>query len=85
MSGVILGRPGRLDSHKWLMTWVNAGAPLSLSRSFRFGPAIAEEANRWLTIAQAPIRLTDTDTIPSEVGEVTEPEVMLCRPTSAPW
>jgi hypothetical protein len=55
------------------------GTPLTLSRSFRFGPAIAEEANRWLTIAQAPLRLTGTDTIPSEVGEATEPEAVLCR------
>ncbi|MEE1943019.1 UvrD-helicase domain-containing protein [Streptomyces sp. TRM 70361] len=55
------------------------GTLLTLSRSFRFGPALAQEANRWLTIAQAPIRLTGTDTIPSEICEVEEPEAVLCR------
>ncbi|CAL9329204.1 ATP-dependent DNA helicase Rep [Streptomyces sp. enrichment culture] len=55
------------------------GTPLTLSRSFRFGPQLATEANRWLTIADAPIRLTGTDTIPTEVGEVDEPEAVLCR------
>ncbi|MGW5677909.1 UvrD-helicase domain-containing protein [Streptomyces sp. NPDC003860] len=56
-----------------------AGTPLTLSQSFRFGPALAHEANRWLTIADAPIRLMGTPTIPTEVGPVTEPEVVLCR------
>ncbi|WP_093852026.1 UvrD-helicase domain-containing protein [Streptomyces pini] len=55
------------------------GTPLTLSRSFRFGPAIAAEANRWLQIAETPIRLTGTEEIPSEVGEVPEPEAVLCR------
>jgi len=33
------------------------GTALALSRSFRFGPRLAHEANRWLAIADAPIRL----------------------------
>ena len=55
------------------------GTPLTLSRSFRFGPAIAAEANRWLAIAQVPIRLTGSEEIPSAVGEVPEPAAVLCR------
>ena len=43
---------------------------LTLTRSFRFGPLLAEEANRWLALADAPIRLTGTDTIPTEVGHL---------------
>ncbi|MER6425513.1 UvrD-helicase domain-containing protein [Streptomyces sp. NPDC001137] len=53
--------------------------PLTLTRSFRFGPPIAEEANRWLTLADAPIRLTGTDTIATEVGSLDRPDAVLCR------
>ncbi|MEV7707488.1 DNA helicase [Mesorhizobium sp. B2-3-3] len=52
---------------------------LTLTRSFRFGPAIAEEANRWLTLADAPIRLTGTDTIPTDTGSLKRPDAVLCR------
>ncbi|MEV6013383.1 UvrD-helicase domain-containing protein [Streptomyces sp. NPDC051976] len=55
------------------------GTALSLSRSFRFGPALAEEANRWLTVAGAPIRLTGTDTIPTGLGPCPAPDAVLCR------
>lgn len=34
---------------------------------FRFGPHLAAEANRWLAIADAPIRLDGTDAIPTEL------------------
>ena len=56
-----------------------AGTTLSLSRSFRFGPALAQEANRWLQIADAPIRLTGTDTIPTGLGACQTPDAVLCR------
>ncbi|KJK55194.1 UvrD-helicase domain-containing protein [Saccharothrix sp. ST-888] len=52
---------------------------LALSQSFRFGPAIAEEANRWLFIVGAPLRLTGHDPIPSALGPVSAPRAMLCR------
>ncbi|WNO77000.1 UvrD-helicase domain-containing protein [Streptomyces sp. AM8-1-1] len=55
------------------------GHTLPLSRSFRFGPALASEANRWLTIADAPIRLTGSDTIPTELAPVERPDAVLCR------
>ncbi|GHC34119.1 DNA helicase [Streptomyces vinaceusdrappus] len=55
------------------------GTRLALSQSFRFGPALAEEANRWLRLADAPIRLTGTTAIPTELGTVTEPDAVLCR------
>ncbi|WP_406165146.1 UvrD-helicase domain-containing protein [Streptomyces canus] len=53
--------------------------PLTLTRSFRFGPLIAEEAYRWLTLADAPIRLTGTDTIATGVGSLERPDAVLCR------
>lgn len=61
-----------------VMTGFDA-TPLTLTRSFRFGPPIAEEANRWLTLADAPIRLTGTDTIATEVGNLDRPDAVLCR------
>jgi hypothetical protein len=54
-------------------------AQLTLTRSFRFGPGIADQANRWLALADAPIRLTGTDTIPAEIGDVRSPDAVLCR------
>jgi superfamily I DNA/RNA helicase len=55
------------------------GTQLALSQSFRFGPRLAEEANRWLSIADAPIRLTGTENVPTELGPVTRPDAVLCR------
>ncbi|MGW6308998.1 UvrD-helicase domain-containing protein [Streptomyces niveus] len=55
------------------------GHALSLSRSFRFGPRLAAEANRWLTIAGAPIRLTGTDTIATDLAPATATDAVLCR------
>jgi hypothetical protein len=55
------------------------GTALTLSRSFRFGPALAEEANRWLALVDAPIRLTGTDAIPTRIGPLEQPDAILCR------
>ena len=55
------------------------GTRLALSQSFRFGPHLAAEANRWLSLADAPIRLTGTPTVPTELGPVTQPDAVLCR------
>ncbi|WP_327299465.1 MULTISPECIES: UvrD-helicase domain-containing protein [unclassified Streptomyces] len=63
---------------KDVMTGFN-GTPLTLSRSFRFGPRLAAEANRWLTIADAPIRLQGSDTVPTELTDVPQPDAILCR------
>ncbi|MFD5123555.1 UvrD-helicase domain-containing protein [Streptomyces sp. NPDC058385] len=55
------------------------GTQLSLSQSFRFGPDLAAEANRWLHHADAPIRLTGTPAVPTELGPVAQPDAVLCR------
>ncbi|QFQ99359.1 ATP-dependent helicase [Streptomyces phaeolivaceus] len=55
------------------------GDQLSLSQSFRFGPALAEEANRWLAIVEAPIRLQGTPDIDTLIGPVENPDAILCR------
>ncbi|MFF6961711.1 UvrD-helicase domain-containing protein [Streptomyces sp. NPDC008317] len=55
------------------------GTALALPRSFRFGPALADEANRWLTAAGAPIRLTGTEHVPTTIGPCSAPDAVLCR------
>ncbi|SEE36671.1 UvrD-helicase domain-containing protein [Streptomyces sp. KS_5] len=55
------------------------GTQLALSQSFRFGPDLAAEANRWLRLADAPIRLTGTPAVSTELGPVTQPDAVLCR------
>jgi superfamily I DNA/RNA helicase len=55
------------------------GTQLALSQSFRFGPHLADEANRWLHLADAPIRLTGTTAVPTELGPVNRPDAVLCR------
>ncbi|MGW0703756.1 UvrD-helicase domain-containing protein [Streptomyces sp. NPDC002867] len=55
------------------------GTHLTLTQSFRFGPRLADEANRWLQVADAPIRLTGTPTIATELAPVTDPQAVLCR------
>ncbi|MER5944311.1 UvrD-helicase domain-containing protein [Streptomyces sp. NPDC001928] len=55
------------------------GTQLTLSQSFRFGPDLAAEANRWLHLADAPIRLTGTPAVSTELGPVTQPDAVLCR------
>ncbi|MEU2771433.1 UvrD-helicase domain-containing protein [Streptomyces sp. NPDC007162] len=55
------------------------GTHMALSQSFRFGPDLAHEANRWLHLADAPIRLTGTASVRTELGTVTQPDAVLCR------
>ncbi|KOG64693.1 DNA helicase [Streptomyces griseoflavus] len=55
------------------------GTALALSRSFRFGPHLAREANRWLSLADAPLRLTGSDTVPTTVGAADGADAVLCR------
>ncbi|MGW2392618.1 UvrD-helicase domain-containing protein [Streptomyces lydicamycinicus] len=55
------------------------GRQLSLSHSFRFGPPLAAEANRWLTIIGAPIRLTGSPGLETELGMARAPDAVLCR------
>jgi hypothetical protein len=55
------------------------GITLPLSQSFRFGPVLAREANRWLTIAKAPIRLEGAPDLDTRIGAVEHPDAILCR------
>ncbi|MGK5544979.1 UvrD-helicase domain-containing protein [Streptomyces sp. URMC 127] len=74
------------DPAQQIYGWRNArdvmtGFPaeqLRLTQSFRFGPAIAEVANRWLGHAESEMQLTGHGPS-SRVSEVTQPEAVLCR------
>ncbi|WP_455362132.1 UvrD-helicase domain-containing protein [Streptomyces sp. SYSU K21746] len=74
------------DPAQQIYGWRNArdvmtGFPaeqLRLTQSFRFGPAIAEVANRWLGHAESEMQLTGHGP-GSRVGEVAQPEAVLCR------
>lgn len=63
------------------------GQHLSLTQSFRFGPAIANEANKWLTALHSQLRITGTTSLlsvlddldgPTPTGE-RAPDAILCR------
>lgn len=52
---------------------------LSLSQSFRFGSAVADTANIFLNLLEAPLRLSGFEKINSIVGTIKEPDAILCR------
>lgn len=52
---------------------------LPLAQSFRFGEAIAAEANRWLEKLDADPLVRGSDWIDSIVGPVEQPKAVLCR------
>jgi hypothetical protein len=53
---------------------------LSLTQSFRFGPAVASEGNKWLRILGAPQPLRGYDKIRSRIGQAPDhPDAVLCR------
>jgi superfamily I DNA/RNA helicase len=58
----------------------DSGAPVTfLTQSFRFGEAVAEQANEVLGWLDAELRLVGTPSIPSVVGDVASPNVILSR------
>ncbi|GGV20001.1 hypothetical protein GCM10010260_70060 [Streptomyces filipinensis] len=55
------------------------GRQLELTQSFRFGPAIAEVANRWLRAAASTMQLTGRAGGASGLGRAEVPDAVLCR------
>lgn len=56
------------------------GVRLHLSKSWRFGDAIAGEANKWLTLMGAGMRLVGNQFVQSRVGPLKfPPSAVLCR------
>lgn len=58
-------------------------AVLSITQSFRFGPEIAREGNKWLQLLGAPLPLRGFEKIRSRVGQIpgegAVPDAILCR------
>jgi hypothetical protein len=75
------------DPAQQIYGWRNArdvmtGFParsMNLTRSFRFGPPIADVANRWLRHAESVLRLTGCGPDAARIGDVSDPDVVLCR------
>lgn len=61
-----------------LDTWP-ADERLYLSQSWRFGPAIANEANKWLSLLDTPLRLSGNDALASKLAPLANPNAILCR------
>ncbi|MEU9285991.1 UvrD-helicase domain-containing protein [Streptomyces sp. NPDC048275] len=75
------------DSCQQLYAWRGAddalnklpGVERTLSQSFRFGQAVADEANVWLDLLDADIRLIGFEKIDSRIGRLHAPDAILCR------
>ncbi len=52
---------------------------LHLTQSFRFGPRIAEVANRWLDFAGSAMRLAGAGPATSRIGSAPHADAVLCR------
>lgn len=64
------------------MSTFDADRRIALSHSFRFGPPIADEANRWLELLDADLRLTGAASHVSAVADLASPDAVLCRSNS---
>lgn len=71
----LYGWRGAVDA---LADWP-ADERLYLTQSWRFGPAIANEANDWLTELDTPMRLKGNPSIASTLGSLDVPRAVLCR------
>jgi AAA domain/UvrD-like helicase C-terminal domain len=71
----IYGWRGAVDA----MANFPADVRLPLAQSFRFGPAVADEANKWLGILHAGLRLRGYDRINSAVTSSSAAGTVLCR------
>lgn len=70
----IMGFTGAIDA----LAKIPADAESYLTRSFRFGPEVAEVANRVLAALDAKLRVTGGGQ-PGRVGPVERPDAVLCR------
>lgn len=57
----------------------DAAFRLPLTQSFRFGPAIAEEANRILSLLPTDLRVEGYDQVDSSLAFLDDPDTVLCR------
>lgn len=76
------------DSQQAIYTWRGAVNALDLAetddrtfitQSFRFGPVVVDAANQVLSVLEADLRLTGTESIPSVIEPAPAPKAILCR------
>ncbi|MEF3118914.1 UvrD-helicase domain-containing protein [Streptomyces chrestomyceticus] len=75
------------DSAQQIYSWRGArdimtgfdGTQLTLTQSFRFGHALAEEANQWLAFTGSKLRLTGHQNTTTRIAPADKPEAVLCR------
>lgn len=71
----IYGWRGAIDA----MSKFRADQRLTLSQSFRFGEAVAGEANKWLSLLDARLRLRGFERVPSTLAPLADADAVLCR------
>lgn len=74
----IYGWRGAVDA----MSQIADAQRLRLTQSFRFGPVIAAEANKWLGALHSDMRLTGLQGAPSRLTPLAAPNAVLCRSNS---
>lgn len=93
LTGLVRAQAGQLigvgDSNQSIYGWRGAKnalkdwpaqTRLALTESWRFGPEVAEEANKWLSIPELDCDLRLTGRGPASfVGKVAAPQAILCR------
>ena len=78
----IYGWRGAVDA----LAYFEADVTLYLSKSFRFGPAVAEEANKWLTLLGETVMLEGHEPVKTTVGPMEllpDGCAILCRTNAA--
>ncbi|MFB7632731.1 UvrD-helicase domain-containing protein [Streptomyces sp. NPDC056149] len=55
------------------------GTHIALTQSFRFGPDLASEANRWLAVTGSTLRLRGHEATATRVAPIEQPAAVLCR------
>lgn len=61
------------------LTMVHVDEHLWLTQSFRFGPAIEDEANRFLKLLNSPKMVRGSENLQSSVEQIPNPDAILCR------
>ncbi len=75
------------DPNQEIYTWRGAqnamdafgGRQFTLSQSFRFGPAVAREANKWLSLLDTDMQVEGSPRISSILRTLEYPDAVLCR------
>ena len=92
IADVVCRQKGQLvavgDSAQAIFSWrgaidflerIEAEHRVALTQSWRFGDAVADEANLWLTVLGSRLRLTGAPHRSTELAPVDAPDAVLCR------